>query len=148
MSKRSFYDNGGKSAAATKGAGPSGKSPEEVVRELKASSTGRRGPDYRERSLKLHGNLCAHCGMVFEGKNLKLLTVHHKDSNPHNNPPDGSNWENLCVYCHDNVHSRELLGDYNDGAKGSGGNERVYEDKPAASGMGTLGDLLASKLKG
>jgi len=24
----------------------------------------------------------------------------------------GSNWENLCVYCHDDEHSRSLLGDY------------------------------------
>jgi hypothetical protein len=29
-----------------------------------------------------------------------------------NNPPDGSNWENLCVYCHDDEHSRDLLGEY------------------------------------
>ena len=29
-----------------------------------------------------------------------------------NNPPDGSNWENLCIYCHDDEHSRGLLGDY------------------------------------
>ena len=40
----------------------------------------------------------------FSGKDLKLLTVHHKDHNHHNNPPDGSNWELLCVYCHDNEH--------------------------------------------
>jgi hypothetical protein len=26
-----------------------------------------------------------------------------------NNPPDGSNWENLCVYCHDDEHHRELF---------------------------------------
>jgi hypothetical protein len=25
-----------------------------------------------------------------------------------NNPPDGSNWELLCIYCHDNEHSRNL----------------------------------------
>jgi hypothetical protein len=25
-----------------------------------------------------------------------------------NNPPDGSNWELLCLYCHDNEHSRYL----------------------------------------
>ena len=35
-----------------------------------------------------------------------------KDGNHDNNPPDGSNWENLCVYCHEDVHSRGLLGDY------------------------------------
>jgi hypothetical protein len=36
------------------------------------------------------------------------LTVHHKDHNHDNNPPDGSNWENLCVYCHDNEHQRHV----------------------------------------
>jgi cytochrome c553 len=38
--------------------------------------------------------------------------VHHKDGNHLNNPPDGSNWENLCVYCHEDEHTRELLGKY------------------------------------
>jgi hypothetical protein len=40
------------------------------------------------------------------------LTVHHRDGNHHNNPPDGSNWENLCVHCHDDEHSRGVLGEY------------------------------------
>ena len=30
---------------------------------------------------------------------------------------DGSNWENLCIYCHDDEHSRSLLGDYLQGKK-------------------------------
>jgi hypothetical protein len=38
--------------------------------------------------------------------NVRELTVHHKDHNHDNNPPDGSNWELLCVYCHDNEHAR------------------------------------------
>lgn len=67
---------------------------------------------YRERSLKIHGLICAKCGREFTGKNRRLLTVHHKDGNPRNNPADGSNWENLCIYCHDDEHSRQLLGDY------------------------------------
>jgi hypothetical protein len=25
---------------------------------------------------------------------------------------DGSNWENLCVDCHDDEHSRGILGEY------------------------------------
>ncbi len=70
---------------------------------------------YREQSLKLHGWICAKCGREFERENLHLLTVHHKDGNHHNNPPDGSNWENLCVYCHDDEHSRLLLADYLNG---------------------------------
>jgi hypothetical protein len=36
------------------------------------------------------------------------LTVHRRDHNPDNNPPDGSNWELLCLYCHDNEHWRYL----------------------------------------
>ncbi len=67
---------------------------------------------YRERSLKIHGMICAKCGREFTQRNRQLLTVHHKDGNPGNNPTDGSNWENLCVYCHEDEHSRKLLGDY------------------------------------
>lgn len=40
--------------------------------------------------------------------NLPELTVHHRDHNHDHNPPDGSNWELLCIYCHDNEHQREL----------------------------------------
>ena len=67
---------------------------------------------YREQSLKIHGLICAKCAREFTYKNRQLLTVHHKDGNPRNNPPDGSNWENLCAYCHEDEHSRGLLGDY------------------------------------
>ena len=68
--------------------------------------------DYRERSLKIHGLICAKCGREFDEKTRHLLTVHHKDENHLNNPPDGSNWENLCVYCHEDEHTRELFGKY------------------------------------
>ncbi len=64
--------------------------------------------DYREQALKLFPWVCASCGRDFNGKNLRELTVHHKDHNYRNNPPDGSNWELLCLYCHDNEHSRLL----------------------------------------
>ena len=63
---------------------------------------------YRERALKIHPWVCAKCGREFSGKKLRELTVHHKDHNHDNNPPDGSNWELLCLYCHDNEHSRGL----------------------------------------
>jgi hypothetical protein len=39
---------------------------------------------------------------------VRELTVHHRDHNHDNNPPDGSNWELLCLYCHDNEHQRQL----------------------------------------
>ena len=63
---------------------------------------------YREKSLKIHPWICARCGREFTNKNLHLLTVHHKDHNHDNNPPNGSNWENLCIYCHENEHTRYL----------------------------------------
>jgi 5-methylcytosine-specific restriction endonuclease McrA len=64
--------------------------------------------DYRSQALKIFPWVCGKCGRDFSGKNLRELTVHHKDHNYKNNPPDGSNWELLCIYCHDNEHSRSL----------------------------------------
>jgi hypothetical protein len=64
---------------------------------------------YREKALKLFPWICARCGREFSGKRLRELTVHHKDHNHNNNPPDGSNWELLCLYCHDNEHSRHSV---------------------------------------
>ncbi len=89
------------------------KSQEELDEMVRRMREAREASDnYRERSLKLHGWICAKCGREFELANLHLLTVHHKDGNHLNNPSDGSNWENLCIYCHDDEHSRSLLGDY------------------------------------
>jgi HNH endonuclease len=62
--------------------------------------------DYRTHALKLLPHVCARCGREFAGKRLRELTVHHKDGDHHNNPPDGSNWELLCIYCHENEHAR------------------------------------------
>jgi len=67
-----------------------------------------REQSYRERALKLFPWICAHCGRDFTIKKLRELTVHHKDLNHGNNPPDGSNWELLCIYCHDNLHERSF----------------------------------------
>lgn len=94
------------------------KSQEEIdaqVRRMKAEAEA--STNYRERSLKINGWICAKCGREFELANLHLLTVHHKDGNHNNNPADGSNWENLCSFCHDDEHSRSLLGDYLHGGK-------------------------------
>ena len=63
-----------------------------------------RGGGYRERALALFPHVCARCGREFSGKDLRELTVHHKDNNHMNNPPDGSNWELLCIYCHAAAH--------------------------------------------
>jgi hypothetical protein len=84
---------------------------DELIRDAKAAARVR-NLGYREQSLRLHGWICAKCAREFDAANLYLLTVHHKDGNHHNNPPDGSNWENLCVDCHEDEHSRGLLGDY------------------------------------
>ncbi len=89
--------------------GSTEKSVADIVKELKQEKP---SSDYREQSLKIHGLICAKCGREFDLKNKHLLTVHHKDGDHRNNPSDGSNWENLCVYCHDDEHSRGLLGDY------------------------------------
>ena len=61
---------------------------------------------YRARALKLFPHVCASCGREFSGRKLKELTVHHKDHDHDHNPPDGSNWELLCIYCHDHEHEK------------------------------------------
>jgi hypothetical protein len=61
---------------------------------------------YRAQALKMYPWVCARCAREFSGKKLRELTVHHKDHNHDYNPPDGSNWELLCLYCHENEHSR------------------------------------------
>jgi hypothetical protein len=84
---------------------------EALVAEAK-SARASRAHGYRERSLELHGWICARCAREFEATNLHLLTVHHKDGNHDRNPADGSNWENLCVYCHEAEHTTHTLGAY------------------------------------
>jgi len=66
---------------------------------------------YREQALKLYPWVCGRCSREFTRANLQELTVHHRDHNHDNNPPDGSNWELLCLYCHDNEHARYLDGE-------------------------------------
>lgn len=68
----------------------------------------KREKDYREQALKIYPWVCGRCAREFTRANLQQLTVHHRDHNHDNNPSDGSNWELLCVYCHDNEHSRYL----------------------------------------
>ena len=79
---------------------------------------------YREQSLRIHPWVCARCGREFTRQNLHELTVHHKDHNHDNNPPDGSNWENLCLYCHDNEHQK-----YEEYLRGVGAGEDRTERK-------------------
>jgi len=75
----------------------------EAIRNRQSREAG-----YREQALKIYPWICGRCSREFTRENLQQLTVHHKDHNHDNNPPDGSNWELLCLYCHDNEHSREM----------------------------------------
>jgi hypothetical protein len=93
---------------------------------------------YREQSLRIHPWVCARCGREFTLQNLHLLTVHHKDHNHDNNPPDGRNWENLCIYCHDNEHSRYLDHEAGGGGEEGGGRQKPVTHRPFAE----LADLL------
>ena len=145
MARMTFGSKGGKVRATVRQtAKPVPRPIEDVIRDLKHEQQKPPGEDYRERSLAIHGLICARCGKEFTEMNRALLTVHHKDGNHFNNPPDGSNWENLCVYCHEDVHSREILGDYYAGS-GSGKDEGlVYQGdrERVSSGFGSLGDYL------
>jgi len=87
---------------------------------------------YRERALRLFPPVCGRCGREFEGKRLRELTVHHKDHDHDNNPPDGSNWELLCVYCHDNEHARHSVADWYDEATPGSVQAPVSTHKPFA----------------
>lgn len=79
----------------------------QVVSDARRASTAReRG--YRERALKMYPHICGRCAREFDTTNLHELTVHHRDHDHDNNPEDGSNWELLCLYCHDNEHQRQL----------------------------------------
>ncbi len=76
---------------------------EQLIAEARRQRADRE-KEYRDQALKLYPHICARCGREFAGRKLRELTVHHKDHNHDNNPSDGSNWELLCLYCHENEH--------------------------------------------
>jgi len=84
---------------------PTGKSFQQVRAE-QLEYNARREQGYRERALKIYPWICGRCAREFDRKNLSELTVHHVDHNHDNNPNDGSNWELLCIYCHDEEHTK------------------------------------------
>ncbi len=85
----------------------SGSKLDRVVAEARQRAEARE-KDYRAQALKLYPWVCGRCTREFTRTNLRELTVHHRDHDHDNNPQDGSNWELLCVYCHDNEHSRHI----------------------------------------
>jgi len=96
--------------------------------------------NYREQALKLYPHVCTRCARAFEGKRLRELTVHHKDGDHDNNPPDGSNWELLCIYCHENEHAR-----YEDAKAGELGAKKSEPAKHKA--LAGLSELLKKPKK-
>ncbi len=113
-----------------------------IISEVRNSQRGRENT-YRERALKLFPWICGRCAREFTGKQLRELTVHHKDHNHDNNPPDGSNWELLCLYCHDNEHARNEVADaYDNEPSGkSQKDDNDFVQNPFAG----LADLLKDK---
>ena len=88
-------------------AGPASGKLERIVADARRTTTAR-DQGYREQALKIYPWICGRCAREFTRANLRELTVHHRDHNHQNNPSDGSNWELLCLYCHDNEPQRQL----------------------------------------
>ena len=114
---------------------------EKLVRESRRTRE-LREQGYREQALKMYPPVCGRCGREFTRKNMHELTVHHRDHDHDNNPEDGSNWELLCMYCHDNEHQRHL--EAQRGNTGTGGGKAAAATfNPFAD----LKDMLGSKKK-
>ena len=96
-----------------------------------------RSQGYREQALKLYPWICGRCGREFSRSNLSELTVHHRNHNHGDNPADGSNWELLCLYCHDNEHQRQI----------ELGNSMGLDDGPAAPATSNPFAGLAALMK-
>jgi len=116
---------------------PDSKKLDEIVAASQRNRASRE-QDYRARSLKMYPWVCGRCSREFTRENLQELTVHHRDHNHDNNPEDGSNWELLCLYCHDNEHSRYLDGESTGNTDASGKDSATVTHNPLAA----LGDLL------
>ncbi len=96
---------------------------------------------YRAQALKLYPWVCGRCSREFTRENLRELTGHHRDHDHDHNPPDGSNWELLCLYCHDNEHQRQLEAGNSSGPGAGGERDRAATHNPFAG----LGDLLGKE---
>jgi len=96
-----------------------------------------REQDYRAKAIKMYPWVCGRCGREFNRENLSELTVHHRDHDHDNNPEDGSNWELLCVYCHDNEHAR-----YVDHVRGAGYEQARQSEGGTHNPFAVLQDLI------
>jgi len=104
--------------------GPDDTALDRIVAKARQDAA-QRATGYRERALKMYPWICGRCAREFTRANLSELTVHHRNHDHDFNPPDGSNWELLCLYCHDNEHSRYV--DH------TGGSALDAEDKHVAA---------------
>src|SRR5262245_50400510 len=100
-----------------------------IVSEARRAAA-KREQGYREQALKIYPWICGRCGREFTRSNLRELTVEHRDHGHQNNAPDGSNWELLCLYCHDNEHQRQLEAA---GGTAPGGSRSVATHSPFAN---------------
>ena len=104
-----------------------------IVAEARRNAD-QREKSYREQALKLYPWVCGRCARTFTRETLQQLTVHHKNHNHDDNPADGSNWELLCIYCHENEHSR-----YMDSTALTGSDESPATHNPFADLKALLG---------
>jgi 5-methylcytosine-specific restriction endonuclease McrA len=112
---------------------------DQVVAQARRASE-EREQGYRAQALKMYPWICGRCSREFTRENLQELTVHHRDHDHDNNPADGSNWELLCVYCHDNEHSR-----HTDSGYGDAGSDSQESDTATHNPFANLADMLKQK---
>ena len=113
---------------------------DKVVLEARRNAE-KRAAGYRAQALKLFPWVCGRCARTFTHGNLQLLEVHHKNGNHDDNPPDGSNWELLCTYCHEHEHSKlkDMAGRTDSGEVASSSTFNPFADLKA---------MMESKKKG
>lgn len=95
---------------------------------------------YRQKALKMYPWICGRCTREFIHTNIHELTVHHRDHDHENNPDDGSNWELLCIYCHDNEHARYIEEDRYGGGSNAGDQGSTATSRPFSGLKGLLED--------
>jgi hypothetical protein len=122
---------------ASKSNPPDNKKLDEIVAAAQRNRSSRE-QDYRAKSLKMYPWVCGRCSREFTRENLQELTVHHRDHNHDHNPEDGSNWELLCLYCHDNEHARYLDGESTGNTDANSKDRATITHNPLAA----LGELL------